>query len=143
MVFRLCYFHFIILVIHMTLMTKPTVTSLTEIQQLQQTLAEFSQQRCWDQFHTPKNLAMALSGEVGELVEIFQWLTPEQSQQLPLDKKQHAAEEIADVMMYLLRLADKCDIDVIQACHNKLQQNALKYPINKCYGSAKKYNELD
>ena len=115
----------------------------SDIKQLQQTLTEFAQQRNWEQFHTPKNLAMALSGEVGELLEIFQWLTPEQSQQLSPEKKQHASEEIADVMMYLLRLADKCDIDVMQACQEKIQQNAAKYPINKCYGSAKKYNELD
>lgn len=86
---------------------------------------------------------MALSGEVGELTEIFQWLTPEQSQQLSSEKKQHASEEIADIMMYLLRLADKCDIDIMQACQEKIQQNAAKYPISKCYGSAKKYNELD
>lgn len=115
----------------------------SDIKQLQQTLTEFAQQRDWEQFHTPKNLAMALSGEVGELLEIFQWLTPEQSQQLSPEKKQHVSEEIADVMMYLLRLADKCDIDVMQACQEKIQQNAAKYPISKCYGSAKKYNELD
>ncbi|MCD9521859.1 nucleotide pyrophosphohydrolase [Photobacterium carnosum] len=118
-------------------------TPSNEIKQLQQALAEFAHQRNWDQFHTPKNLTMALSGEVGELLEIFQWLTPEQSQQLSPEKKQHASEEIADVMMYLLRLADKCDINVMQACQEKIQQNAVKYPISKCYGSAKKYNELN
>lgn len=124
--------------------TKKTLnTSFNDIKQLQQTLAEFAHQRNWDQFHTPKNLVMALSGEVGELQEIFQWLTPEQSEQLSQEKKQHASEEIADVMMYLLRLADKCDINVMQACQQKIQQNAAKYPISKCYGSAKKYNELD
>ena len=123
--------------------TTTVETSTNDIKKLQDALAEFAQQRNWDQFHTPKNLVMALSGEVGELIEIFQWLTPEQSQQLPPQKKQHASEEIADVMMYLLRLADKCDIDVMQACQEKIQQNAAKYPISKCYGSAKKYNELD
>lgn len=123
--------------------TTTVETSANDIKKLQDALAEFAQQRNWDQFHTPKNLVMALSGEVGELIEIFQWLTPEQSQQLPPQKKQHASEEIADVMMYLLRLADKCDIDVMQACQEKIQQNAAKYPISKCYGSAKKYNELD
>lgn len=124
-------------------MIMTTTLPNSDIKQLQQTLTEFAQQRDWEQFHTPKNLAMALSGEVGELLEIFQWLTPEQSQQLSPEKKQHASEEIADVMMYLLRLADKCDIDVMQACQEKIQQNAAKYPISKCYGSAKKYNELD
>ncbi|MCD9466073.1 nucleotide pyrophosphohydrolase [Photobacterium iliopiscarium] len=123
--------------------TTTVETSANDIKKLQDALAEFAQQRNWDQFHTPKNLVMALSGEVGELIEIFQWLTPEQSQQLPPQTKQHASEEIADVMMYLLRLADKCDIDVMQACQEKIQQNAAKYPISKCYGSAKKYNELD
>ncbi|MEC6824130.1 nucleotide pyrophosphohydrolase [Photobacterium piscicola] len=124
--------------------TTPLVkASFNELTDLQHALTEFAQQRNWDQFHTPKNLVMALSGEVGELIEIFQWLTPEQSQQLSPEKKQHASEEIADVMMYLLRLADKCDINVLQACQEKIQQNAAKYPINKCYGSAKKYNELD
>ena len=124
-------------------MIMTTTRPNSDIKQLQQTLTEFAQQRDWEQFHTPKNLAMALSGEVGELLEIFQWLTPEQSQQLSPEKKQHASEEIADVMMYLLRLAVKCDIDVMQACQEKIQQNAAKYPISKCYGSAKKYNELD
>ena len=124
-------------------MIMTTTRPNSDIKQLQQTLTEFAQQRDWEQFHTPKNLAMALSGEVGELLEIFQWLTPEQSQQLSPEKKQHASEEIADVMMYLLRLADKCDIDVMQACQEKIQQNAAKYPISKCYGSAKKYNELE
>ncbi|WP_232606695.1 nucleotide pyrophosphohydrolase [Photobacterium phosphoreum] len=124
-------------------MIMTTTRPNSDIKQLQQTLTEFAQQRDWEQFHTPKNLAMALSGEIGELLEIFQWLTPEQSQQLSPEKKQHASEEIADVMMYLLRLADKCDIDVMQACQEKIQQNAAKYPISKCYGSAKKYNELD
>ncbi|MEC6798161.1 nucleotide pyrophosphohydrolase [Photobacterium sp. S4TG1] len=117
--------------------------SLNDLKDLQHALTEFAQQRHWDQFHTPKNLVMALSGEIGELIEIFQWLTPEQSQQLSPEKKQQAREEIADVMMYLVRLADKCDIDILQACQDKIQKNAAKYPINKCYGSAKKYNELD
>ena len=114
----------------------------SEIKQLQNQLAQFASDRNWEQFHTPKNLAMALSGEVGELTEIFQWLTPEQSRQLPADKQAHLEEEIADVLMYLLRLADKCDIDVMQACQKKLDKNRQKYPVDKCFGSAKKYNEL-
>lgn len=114
----------------------------SEIKQLQDQLADFAAKRNWDQFHTPKNLAMALSGEVGELTEIFQWLTPEQSEALPTDKQAHLEEEVADVMMYLLRLADKCNIDVMQACQNKLEKNHQKYPVDKCYGSAKKYDEL-
>ncbi|WP_299018041.1 nucleotide pyrophosphohydrolase [uncultured Photobacterium sp.] len=114
----------------------------SEIKHLQQQLAQFAAERNWAQFHTPKNLAMALSGEVGELTEIFQWLTPEQSKQLPKDKKAHLEEEIADVLMYLVRLADQCDIDVIKACEKKLVKNTQKYPVEKCFGNARKYNEL-
>ncbi|OLQ70798.1 nucleotide pyrophosphohydrolase [Photobacterium proteolyticum] len=114
----------------------------SEIKQLQQQLAKFAADRNWEQFHSPKNLAMALSGEVGELTEIFQWLTPEQSELLPEAKKAHLEKEMADVMMYLLRLADKCDIDLMAACQNKLIKNEQKYPVDKCFGSAKKYNEL-
>ncbi|WP_305842466.1 nucleotide pyrophosphohydrolase [Photobacterium leiognathi] len=109
---------------------------------LKQQLRAFAEQRNWDQFHTPKNLSMALSGEVAEITEIFQWLTPEQSEQLSVEKKQQLEEEIADVMMYLVRLADKCDIDISDACQRKLAKNNEKYPVDKCYGSAKKYNEL-
>lgn len=114
----------------------------TEIKQLQRTLTEFAQDRDWEQFHTPKNLVMALNGEIGELAEIFQWLTPEQSLSLPENKQEHLEEELADVMMYLLRLADKCEVDIIDACHKKLIKNKAKYPADKCFGSAKKYNEL-
>ncbi|WP_064609204.1 nucleotide pyrophosphohydrolase [Photobacterium sp. J15] len=115
---------------------------MSDIKHIQQQLAQFAAERNWDQFHTPKNLAMALSGEVGELTEIFQWLTPEQSEQLPHNKKTHLEEEMADVFMYLLRLADRCDVDIIKACETKLEKNRNKYPVEKCYGSAKKYNEL-
>lgn len=114
----------------------------SEIKTLQQQLAKFAEDRNWEQFHSPKNLAMALSGEVGELTEIFQWLSPEQSEHLPEAKKAHLEEEMADVLMYLLRLADKCDIDIMAACQNKLIKNEQKYPVDKCFGSAKKYNEL-
>ncbi|MGF1728073.1 nucleotide pyrophosphohydrolase [Photobacterium kasasachensis] len=114
----------------------------SEIKTLQQQLAKFTEDRNWEQFHSPKNLAMALSGEVGELTEIFQWLSPEQSEHLPDAKKAHLEEEMADVLMYLLRLADKCDIDLMAACQNKLIKNEQKYPVDKCFGNAKKYNEL-
>ncbi|MGF1716287.1 nucleotide pyrophosphohydrolase [Photobacterium chitinilyticum] len=114
----------------------------SEIKQLQQQLAKFAAERDWEQFHSPKNLAMALSGEMGELTEIFQWLTTEQSKHLPAAKKAHLEEEIADVLMYLVRLADKCDVDIMAACQKKLYKNEQKYPIDKCFGNAKKYNEL-
>jgi NTP pyrophosphatase (non-canonical NTP hydrolase) len=123
-------------------MTTKEITPQSDIQQLQDQLNHFAHQRNWEQFHTPKNLVMALSGEVGELTEIFQWLTAEQSQQLTEDTKEKVEEEIADVMLYLARLADQCNIDLMAACQRKLSKNAVKYPINKCYGSAKKYTEL-
>lgn len=84
---------------------------------------------------------MALSGEMSELTEIFQWLTPEQRTFISRKKRQ-LEEEIADVMMYLVRLADKCDVDILKACQRKIIKNADKYLIDKCNSSAKKYNEL-
>ncbi|WP_318518260.1 nucleotide pyrophosphohydrolase [Photobacterium leiognathi] len=117
------------------------MSNSSDLLHLKQQLRAFAEQRNWDQFHTPKNLSMALSGEVAEITEIFQWLTPEQSEQLSIEKKQQLEEEIADVMMYLVRLADKCDIDISDACQRKLAKNNEKYPVDKCYGSAKKYNE--
>ncbi|MGR5228881.1 nucleotide pyrophosphohydrolase [Photobacterium damselae] len=115
---------------------------MSELQKIQQQLRDFANERNWEQFHSPKNLVMALSGEVGELTEIYQWLTAEQSENLSVDKKQHASEEMADIMLYLIRLADRSGIDLIAACQAKLEKNAQKYPSDKCYGSAKKYNEL-
>ncbi|WP_419207645.1 MazG-like family protein [Photobacterium leiognathi subsp. mandapamensis] len=88
-----------------------------------------------------QTLASSPCGFMGRL-QIFQWLTPEQSEQLSVEKKQQLEEEIADVMMYLVRLADKCNIDISDACQRKLAKNNEKYPVDKCYGSAKKYNEL-
>ncbi|WP_434362661.1 nucleotide pyrophosphohydrolase [Parasalinivibrio latis] len=120
-------------------MKNPTIH---DIPSLQHALAEFANERNWEQFHTPKNLVMALSGEVGELTELFQWLTPEQSQSFPAEKKESLEHELADVMMYLLRIADICDVDLMEACNNKLQLNKEKYPVKKCFGQARKYNEL-
>ena len=115
---------------------------MTELESLRGQLRDFSAARDWDQFHSPKNLAMALSGEAGELLEIFQWLTEEQSRNL--DPKAHAAasEEIADVLLFLVRLADQLGIDPIAAAQHKLALNAEKYPVEKARGTAKKYNEL-
>ena len=105
-------------------------------------LAEFARERDWDQFHAPKNLAMALAGEVGELLEHFQWLTEQQSRNLPEAKRVAVGEEIADVLLYLLRLADVLQIDVADATRRKLQLNAEKYPVERARGSMRKYNEL-
>ncbi len=110
-----------------------------DIQSIQQQLADFADERDWDQFHNPKNLAMALSVEASELVEIFQWLTPEQAKEI-MDSSQsdHVKEEVADVMIYLLRLADKLDIDLESAVNDKIIQNGKKYPVNLSKGNADK-----
>ena len=109
---------------------------------LRDQLRQFASERDLDQFHSPKTLAMALSGEAGELLEIFQWLTEEHSGNL--DAKAHAAasEEIADVLLFLIRLADRLGIDPADAAHRKLVANAQKYPVDKARGTSKKYTEL-
>lgn len=111
---------------------------------LQQTLAEFAAERDWQQFHTPKNLAMALAGECGELLELFQWLTPEQSAEIMRDPASAARvrEEVADVLAYLLRLADVLDVDLESALTSKIEANRRKYPVHLARGRAEKYTEL-
>ena len=113
-----------------------------ELKTLTSKLASFAQDRDWDQFHSPKNLSMALSGEAGELVEVFQWLTEEESKNLTIKQKDRAEEELADVFLYLLRLSDKLNIDLVEAANKKLIVNEKKYPIERSYGIAKKYTDL-
>lgn len=108
---------------------------------LKHRLRQFASDRDWDQFHSPKNLAMALSAEAGELIELFQWLTEEQSKKLAPDKLARVEEELADIFIYLVRLADKLDIDLAEAATKKIDCNAQKYPVAQVRGSAKKYNE--
>jgi NTP pyrophosphatase (non-canonical NTP hydrolase) len=105
-------------------------------------LDAFAAERDWDQFHNPKNLAMALAGEAGELVEHFQWLTFEQAANLPRSTRDEVALECADVLLFLLRLCDKLDIDLATAAEKKLALNAKKYPVEKSRGRATKYNKL-
>lgn len=112
-----------------------------DMEKLKLSLQEFADERDWDQFHSPKNLSMALSGEVGELLEHFQWLTEEQSQNLSDEKLIAVGEELADIQLYLVRLADKLNIDLTHAVERKLTLNAEKYPSEKVKGSAKKYTE--
>jgi NTP pyrophosphatase (non-canonical NTP hydrolase) len=102
-------------------------------------LAEFARERDWDQFHSPKNLAMALAGEAGELIEHFQWLTEEQSNALDEATRRAVALEMADVLLYLVRLADRLGIDLVAAAHDKIALNARKYPVALSRGSARKY----
>lgn len=114
------------------------------IEELRDRLRTFADVRDWNQFHSPKNLVMALSGEVGELNEIFQWLNDEQIQAIKKDPEQlqPVREELADILLYLIRLADQMDIDIIDAARQKIEINESKYPVEKSKGSAKKYNEL-
>ena len=114
----------------------------TDLKQLQTELRQFAQDRDWDQFHSPKNLATALSVEAAELLEHFQWLTDEQSRTLPQDRLAKVGEEVADVLLYLLQLTDKLGIDPIEAAKHKLSRNAEKYPVDRAKGSSKKYTDL-
>ncbi len=107
---------------------------------LKQALRDFAKERDWEQFHSPKNLAMALAGETGELLECFQWLSEAQSASLSPEQKQAVSEEIADVQLYLIRLADKLDINIHDACEAKMKLNAEKYPADKVRGSSAKYD---
>lgn len=111
---------------------------------LQRELREFVDEREWRPFHTPKNLVMALSGEVGELAELFQWLTPEQSWAVTNDAEQaeRVRAEIADVFAYLLQLADVLDVDLPVALREKMRHNAQKYPADRARGRADKYDRL-
>ena len=110
---------------------------------LRDAIRNFAQARDWEQFHTPKNLVMALSVETAELMEHFQWLTGAQSQHLDSQTKAEVAQEIADVLIYLTRLADVLDIDPLQAAFDKIQINAQKYPVEKSRGHNTKYDKLD
>ena len=111
------------------------------LEQIKLKLREFAADRDWDQFHSPKNIAMALNVEAGELQEHFQWLTELQSKQLDTETLDEVAEEIADVQLYLIRLADKLDIDIVASTLKKMEKNAKKYPAEKVRGKAKKYTK--
>jgi len=115
---------------------------MTELEVLRDELRKFAAARDWEQFHSPKNLAMALGAEAAELLEIFQWLSEEQSRRLSPEAKTAASDEIADVLLYLIRLGDKLGIDPVAAAHRKMAANAEKYPVDKARGTAKKYTEL-
>jgi NTP pyrophosphatase (non-canonical NTP hydrolase) len=116
---------------------------MPSLDELKERLREFARERDWDQFHSPKNLAMALIVEAAELLEHFQWLTEAQSQGQALtpEKREQVAQELADVLLYLVRLADRLDIDLLDAAQRKLLINAQKYPADTVRGSAKKAGE--
>ena len=114
---------------------------MSELDGLRDALRVFAEQRDWDQFHSPKNLATALSVEASELLEHFQWLTEEQSRALSSEKTKEVALEMADVLLYLVRLADKMNVDLIREAKAKIEINASKYPAEKVRGSSRKYTE--
>jgi dCTP diphosphatase len=117
------------------------MTDQSDLLMLRDRLRAFAEARDWDQFHSPKNLSMALMVEVAELMEHFQWLTEAQSGNLDDAKKAVVAEELADILLYLVRLSDKLGVDLPKAALQKLGKNAAKYPAEQVRGSSKKYSE--
>ncbi|MEB4988383.1 nucleotide pyrophosphohydrolase [Pseudomonas aeruginosa] len=119
-------------------------SSLVDVGQLAAALDRFAAERNWAQFHSPKNLVMALTGEVGELSEIFQWMDEEQSKDAARhpDTAQAVQDELADVLMYLVRLASVLGVDLDAAARQKLEQNNRKYPVEKARNSSKKYDQF-
>ncbi|RPH67289.1 MAG: nucleotide pyrophosphohydrolase [Burkholderiales bacterium] len=116
--------------------------AIDPLREFAQALRRFADERDWDQFHAPKNLAMALSVEAAELLEHFQWLGEDESRRLPPEMLAKVGEEMADVLLYLVRLADKLDVDLVKAARHKMQLNAQKYPVDRARGSSRKYTEL-
>ncbi len=112
------------------------------LEEIRRRLADFARERDWDQFHSPKNLTMGLAAEAAELLEIFQWLTEEQSKDIIKNEKEMALvrEEVADVFIYLVRLADKLGIDIEEEVKKKMAVNEKKYPVELSKGNATKYN---
>lgn len=114
------------------------------VEDQQRSLRDFAREREWEQFHDPKNLVMALSGEVGELSEVFQWLTPAESQDVMVDPRraEQVRHELADVYAYLLRLADVLEVSLAEALQEKMELNARRYPVEASRGHARKYTEM-
>ncbi len=117
--------------------------SQDSIERLQTRLRQFAQARDWEQFHSPKNLSMALIAECAELVEHFQWLTEEQSRNLPADKLAEVRLELADIFIYLIRIADRLGVDLIQAAYEKAEINERRYPADKVRGDARRASEYE
>lgn len=108
------------------------------LERLRARLAEFAAVRDWDQFHSPKNLTMALIAEAAELVEHFQWLTEEQSRRLSQAKLEAVSEELADILIYLVRIADKLGVDLVAAAGRKIERNETRYPVSRVKGDARR-----
>ncbi len=116
---------------------------MTRLNELSRRIARFAEERDWDQFHSPKNLAMALTVEAAELQEHFQWLTEEQSRQLPDDARSAVEAEMGDVFIYLLRLADRLGVDLVDAADRKMEINARNYPVDLARGNATKHTDFE
>lgn len=114
----------------------------TTLSELREALRRFAAERDWDKYHSPKNLASALIVEAAELLERFQWLTEDESRSLPPAELAKVRDEMADVLIYLVRLADRLGVDLLEAAREKLAKNALKYPADKARGNSRKYTEL-
>jgi len=111
---------------------------MRDLDELKQKIRDFARERDWEQFHSPKNLASALIVEAAELLEHFQWLTQSQSLNLDDDTREQVSQELADVLIYLVRLADRLEIDLLAAADRKIAINAAKYPVDRARGSARK-----
>ena len=109
---------------------------------LRDALRAFAAERDWDQFHSPRNLATALAVEAAELLEPFQWLDDAQARNLPPATRAAVEEEMADVLLYLVRLADRLDVDLERAAHAKIARNAEKFPVERVHGSSRKYDQI-
>ncbi|MBD5771929.1 nucleotide pyrophosphohydrolase [Marinomonas colpomeniae] len=118
-----------------------SINSKDTLEQLKIAMRQFAEERDWDQFHSPKNLTMALAGETAELLDCFRWVTEEASYQLDDKSAQAAKEELADVLLFTVRLADKLNIDLFAAAQEKMLKNADNYPVEQVKGKAKKYTE--
>ncbi|OUR98735.1 nucleotide pyrophosphohydrolase [Halobacteriovorax marinus] len=118
------------------------MTQVINISKWKKRLSEFAKIRDWGQFHNPKNLVMAMSVECSELVEHFQWLTSEQSLNMSEEQMEGVKEEMADVLLYMLRLSDVLDVDIEEILEMKFKRNGEKYPAEKARGSMKKYDKL-
>jgi NTP pyrophosphatase (non-canonical NTP hydrolase) len=113
------------------------------LEDLSDRLLTFARERDWEQFHSPKNLSMALAGEAGELLEHFQWLSETQSAALDADRKESVALEMADILIYLLRLAERLDVNLLDAAYRKMAINEQRYPVQRVRGDARRADEYD
>jgi len=116
---------------------------MNELEALRGKISQFAAVRDWDKFHSPKNLSMALIAEAAELVEHFQWLSEEESSHLSADRQAAVAHELADILIYLVRIADRLGIDLAAAAHSKIEINEQRYPISKVRGDARRASEYD